>query len=49
MKLAAIVESPAPDAKAPTVDVTSLLMDWLRASADTRKMATEMHQHSSGK
>ncbi|MGA2219354.1 MAG: hypothetical protein ABSG51_14775 [Terracidiphilus sp.] len=49
MKLAAIVESPAPDSKAATVDVTSLLMDWLRASAETRKMATEMHQRPSGK
>jgi hypothetical protein len=49
MKLASIVESPGPDPKAATVDVTSLLMDWLKASAETRKMAVELHQHSSGK
>jgi hypothetical protein len=49
MKLSSIVESPAPGSKAATVDVTSLLMDWLKASSETRKMAVELHQHSSGK
>jgi hypothetical protein len=49
MKLTAIVESAAPDQKAATVDVTSLPMDWLKASSETRKMAVELHQHSSGK
>jgi len=50
MKLAGIVESPGPDPKAATVDVTSLLMDWLKASAETRKMAAELHQqHPAGK
>lgn len=54
MKLSAIVDSPDTDQKAQgqkaaTVDVTSLLMDWLKASSETRKMAAELHQHSSGK
>lgn len=49
MKLTSIVESPAPGSRAATVDVTSLLMDWLKASSETRKMAVELHQHSSGK
>jgi hypothetical protein len=49
MKLSAIVESPAPGVKVATVDVTSLLMDWLKATSETRKMAVELHQHSSGK
>jgi hypothetical protein len=49
MKLSSIVEAPAPGSKAATVDVTSLLMDWLKASSETRKMAVELHQHSSGK
>jgi hypothetical protein len=49
MKLSAIVDSSAADPKAATVDVTSLLMDWLRASSETRKMAEEMHQHPAGK
>jgi hypothetical protein len=49
MKLSSIVESPAPGSRAATVDVTSLLMDWLKATSETRKMAFEQHQHSSGK
>jgi hypothetical protein len=49
MKLAGIAESPRPDPKAATVDVTSLLMDWLKASSETRKMAGEMRQHPAGK
>ena len=49
MKLSAIVDTSAADPKAATVDVTSLLMDWLKASSETRKMAEEMHQHSGGK
>jgi len=49
MKLSSIIESPAPGFKGATVDVTSLLMDWLKASSETRKMAIELHQHSSGK
>ena len=49
MKLSAIVDSSAADPKAATVDVTSLLMDWLKASSETRKMAEEMHQHPTGK
>jgi hypothetical protein len=49
MKLSAIVDSYAADPKAATVDVTSLLMDWLKASSETRKMAEEMHQHPAGK
>jgi hypothetical protein len=49
MKLAGIAESPGPDPKAATVDVTSLLMDWLKASSETRKMAGEMRQHPAGK
>jgi hypothetical protein len=44
MKLSAVVDSSAADSRAATVDVTSLLMDWLRASSETRKMAEEMHQ-----
>ncbi len=44
MKLSAIVEASAADPKAATVDVTPLLMDWLKASSETRKMAEEMHQ-----
>jgi hypothetical protein len=47
MKLSSIVDAPGPDPKAGTVDVTSLLMDWLKASAETRKMAIEAHQHPS--
>jgi hypothetical protein len=49
MKLSAMVDSSAADPKAATVDVTSLLMDWLRASSETRKMAEEMHQHPAGR
>jgi hypothetical protein len=49
MKLSAIVDSSAADPKASTVDVTSLLMDWLKASSETRKMAEEMHHHPVGK
>jgi hypothetical protein len=49
MKLSAIVDSSAADPKAATVDVTSLLMDWLKASSETRKMAGEMRQHPAGK
>jgi hypothetical protein len=49
MKLSSIVESPAAGSKTPGVDLTSLLMDWLKATSETRKMAVELHQHSSGK
>ena len=50
MKLSAIVDSSAADPKAATVDVTSLLMDWLKASQQTRKEAGELHQeHPAGK
>ncbi|MGO9339518.1 MAG: hypothetical protein ACLPY1_18620 [Terracidiphilus sp.] len=42
MKLSSVVEASAADPKAATVDVTSLLMDWLKASAETRKMAADM-------
>ena len=49
MKLSAIVDSSAADPKTATVDITSLLMDWLRASSETRRMAEEMHQHPAGK
>jgi hypothetical protein len=49
MKLSSIVESPAPGSKAATIDVTSLLMDSLKATSETRKMAADLHQHSSGK
>jgi hypothetical protein len=49
MKLSSIVESPAAGSKTPSVDLTSLLMDWLKATSETRKMAVELHQHSSGK
>jgi hypothetical protein len=49
MKLSTIVDSSAADPKAATVDVTSLLMDWLKASSETRKMVEEMHQHPAGK
>jgi hypothetical protein len=48
LKLAKIVDSSAADPHAATVDVTPLLMDWLKASAETRKMAVEMHQKQSG-
>ncbi len=44
MKLAGIVESPFPDPKAATVDVTSLLMDSLKASQQTRKEAGDLHR-----
>ena len=49
LKLSGIVESSAADPKTATVDVTSMLMDWLKASSETRKMAEEMHQHPTGK
>ena len=49
MKLSAIVDSSAADPKVAAVDVTSLLMDWLKASSETRKMAEEAHQHPPGK
>jgi hypothetical protein len=43
LKLSAVVDSSSADSNAPTVDVTPLLMDWLKATAETRKMAVEMH------
>ena len=49
MKLAGIVDSASADPKSATVDVTSLLLDWLKASSETRKMAVELHQRSVGK
>jgi hypothetical protein len=49
MKLSAIVDASAADPKAAAVDVTPLLMDWLKASSETRKMAEEAHQHPPGK
>jgi hypothetical protein len=42
MKLSAIVDSATVDPKAATVDVTSLLMDWLKATSETRKMAADL-------
>jgi hypothetical protein len=49
MKLSGIVESASADPNAASVDVTSLLLDWLKASSETRKMAVELHQRSAGK
>jgi hypothetical protein len=49
MKLAGIVEAPGADPGAATVDVTSLLLDWLRASQQTRKEASEMHRQPAAK
>lgn len=49
MKLSAIIDASAAKPKTATVDVTSLLMDWLKASSQTRKMAEEAHQHPTGK
>jgi hypothetical protein len=49
MKLSAIVDSSAAHPQAATVDVTALLMDWLKATSETRKMAEEMHQHPAGR
>lgn len=43
LKLAGIVEVSAADPKGATVDVTPLLMDWLKASSETRKMAADLH------
>ena len=43
LKLSGVVESSTADPKAPSVEVTPLLMDWLKASSETRKMAAEMH------
>jgi hypothetical protein len=49
MKLSSVVDSSVADPKTANVDATSLLMDWLKASSETRKMAEEMHQHPAGK
>jgi hypothetical protein len=49
MKLSAIIDSSAADPKAANVDLTSLLMDWLKASSETREMAEEMHRHPAGR
>ena len=49
MKLASITESSASGSKGATVHVTFLLMDWLKASSETCKMAADLHRHSSGK
>ncbi len=49
MKLSGIVESPGPGPKAATVDVTSLLMDWLKASQQTRKEAADLQKRPGGK
>lgn len=43
LKLAGVVESSAADPKAASVDVTPLLMDWLRATSETGKMAADLH------
>jgi hypothetical protein len=43
LKLASIVDSSTSEPNDPSVDVTSLLMDWLKASYETRKMATDLH------
>lgn len=43
LKLSAVVDSASADPKIPSVDVTPLLMDWLRATSETRKMAVEVH------
>ncbi len=49
MKLAGIVEASSAEPGAATVDVTSLLMDWLRANQQTRKEASEMHRQPAAK
>jgi hypothetical protein len=43
LKLSGVVDSSTADPKAPSVEVTPLLLDWLKATAETRKMAAEMH------
>ncbi len=43
LKLAGIEEASAADPKAASVDVTPLLMDWLRATSETRKMVADLH------
>jgi hypothetical protein len=43
LKLSAVADSSTADPKTPSVDVTPLLMDWLKATSETRKMAAEMH------
>jgi len=43
LKLAGVADSAIADPKSPSIDVTPLLLDWLKATAETRKMAAEMH------
>jgi hypothetical protein len=43
LKLSGVVDSSMADPRAPSVDVTPLLMDWLKATAETRKLAAEAH------
>ncbi len=43
LKLSSVVDSSLADPKVPSVDVTPLLMDWLKATAETRKLAAEAH------
>jgi hypothetical protein len=43
LKLSGIGDSSTADPKTPSFDVTPLLMDWLKASSETGKMAAEMH------
>jgi len=43
LKLANIVDSSTTYPNAISVDVTPLLMDWLKASYETRKMAADLH------
>lgn len=46
LKLSGVVDSSTADPGVPTVDVTPLIMDWLKATSETRKMAAEMHAKS---
>jgi hypothetical protein len=43
LKLSVVVDSSTADPGGASVDVTPLLLDWLKASAETRKMAAELH------
>jgi hypothetical protein len=50
MRLSAIVESTGPGAKSPNADVTTQLLDWLRATPETRRMVADLHEpHPAGK
>jgi hypothetical protein len=43
LKLSGVVDPSTVDPQASSVDVTPLLLDWLKATSETRKMAAEMH------